>query len=220
MLPLINMAWVLNRRLLLQLSPVFALYLAQLVFVQHTREVTPFIIIALFITYLSTAIVTLQGLTLPVEGFLLALPISRTQVVKAKYATSLMGLAVGLALPLATAWIAHSVAPAWVPPASPTAMGIVALGGIFIALGIFLCLPLVYRFGPSKGLMSFTALTILLPAGALAWKGANGCMDLLEAFGNRWLDQPLFALTVLVAVLLLGLGSLRFSVEAYQRRPL
>ncbi len=220
MLPLIKMAWVLNRRLLLQGSPLFVLYLAQLVIIQHRGEVTPFIIIALFITYLVTAIVTLQGLTLPVEGFLLALPISRTQVVRAKYATSLMGLAVGLALPLATAWIAHRVAPAWVPPASPTAMGIVALGGIFIALGIFLCLPLVYRFGPSKGLMSFTALTILLPASALAWKGVNGCMDLLEAFGNRWLDQPLFALTVLVAVLLLGLGSLRFSVEAYQRRSL
>jgi hypothetical protein len=220
MRPLIKMAWVLNRRLLLQGLPIFAMYLAQLVVTLHKGDVTPFIIIALFITYLSTAIITLQGLTLPVEGFLLALPISRTQVVQAKYATSLMGLAVGLALPLATPWIAHSLAPAWVPPASPTALGIVALGTVFIALGIFLCLPLVYRFGPSKGLMSFTALTILLPAGALAWKGVNGCMDLLEAFGNRWLDQSLFALTVLVTVLLLGLGSLRISVEAYQRRSL
>lgn len=219
MLPLIKMAWVLNRRLLLQGSPLFTFYLAQVLVMLHKGD-APFITIALFITALVTAIATLQGLTLPVEGFLLALPISRTQVVKAKYATSLMGLAVGLALPLATAWIAHSVAPAWVPPASPTALGIVALGSVFIALGIFLCLPLVYRFGPSKGLMSFTVLTILLPAGALIWKGVNSCMDLLEAFGNRWLDQPLFALAVLVAVLLLGIGSLRFSVEAYQRRPL
>lgn len=218
MLPLIKMAWVLNRRLLFQGSPIFAMYLAQLVVILHKGDVAPFIIIALFITYLSTAIVTLQGLTLPVEGFLLALPISRTQVVKAKYATSLMGLTIGLALPLATAWIAHRLAPAWVPPASPTAMGIVALGGTFIALGIFLCLPLVYRFGPSNGLMTFTLLTILVPAGALLWKGANGCMDLLEAFGNRWLDQPLFALGVLIAVLLFGVGSLRLSEHSYRRR--
>ena len=94
MLPLIKMAWVLNRRLLFQGSPIFAMYLAQLVVILHKGDVAPFIIIALFITYLSTAIVTLQGLTLPVEGFLLALPISRTQVVKAKYATSLMGLTI------------------------------------------------------------------------------------------------------------------------------
>jgi len=220
MLPLIKMAWVLNRRLLLQTSPLFVFYLAQLIFIQHGGSISLFTTFALVITAVATTMITLQGLTLPMEGFLLALPISRSQVVKAKYATSLMGLAVGLALPLATAWIAHSVAPAWVPPASPTAMGIVALGAIFIALGIFLCLPLVYRFGPSKGLTSFTALTILLPAGALIGKGVNGCMDLLEAFGNRWLDQPLFALAVLVAVLLLGLGSLRISVEAYQRRSL
>lgn len=98
------------------------------------------------------------------------------QVVRAKYLTSLMGLAVGLAL------------------------------------------PLVYRFGPSNGLMTFTLLTILVPAGALLWEGANGCMDLLEAFGNRWLDQPLFALGVLIAVLLLGVGSLRLSEHSYRRR--
>lgn len=220
MLPLIKMAWVLNRRLLLHASPLFLFYLAQLVAVQHGGSIPLFTAFALVTTAVITTMITLQGLTLPVEGFLLALPISRAQVVKAKYATSLMGLAVGLALPLATAWIAHRVAPAWVPPASPTAMGIVALGAIFIALGIFLCLPLVYCLGPSKGLMSFTALTILLPAGALIWKGVNNGMDLLEAFGNRWLDQPLFALAVLVAVLILGIGSLRLSVEAYQRRPL
>jgi len=218
MLPLIKMAWVLNRRLLLQGSPVFVMYLAQLVIVQHTGEAEAFIIMALFITSLATIIVTLQGLTLPVESFVLALPISRTQVVRAKYLTSLLGLAVGLALPLAIAWIAHRVAPAWVPPASPTALGIVALGGTLMPLGIFLCLPLVYRFGPSNGLMTFTLLTILLPAGALIWKGANGCMDLLEAFGNRWLDQPLFALGVLVVVLLLGVGSLRLSESSYRRR--
>ncbi len=220
MLPLIKMGWVLNRRLLLQAVPLFIFYLAQLVIIQRQGEAAPFIIIALLITYLVTAIVTLQGLTLPVEGFLLALPISRTQVVRAKYATSLMGLAVGLALPLATAWIAHSVAPAWVPPASPTALGIVALGAIFIVLGIFLCLPLVYGFGPSKGLMGFTALAILLPAGALAWRGANGCMDLLEALGTKWLEQPSFAVGIVAATLLLGFGSLRLSTGAYQRRSL
>lgn len=220
MLPLIKMGWVLNRRLLFQGSPLFVFYLAQLVVVQHGGVTPLFVTSALFITALVTAIATLQGLTLPVEGFLLALPISRTQVVRAKYLTSLIGLGLGLALPLATAWIAHRVAPAWVPPVTTTALGIVALGGTFIALGIFLCLPLVYSLGPSKGLMSFTALAILLPAGALAWRGANGCMDLLEAFGTKWLEQPSFALGIVAATLLLGFGSLRLSTGAYQRRPL
>ncbi len=218
MLPLIKMAWVLNRRLLVQVSPLFLFYLAQLVGVQHGGSTALFATFALFITALVTTLVTLQGLTLPVEGFLLALPISRAQVVRAKYLTSLLGWALGLALPLATAWAAHLVAPAWVPPASPTALGIVSLGGTLFALGILLGLPLVYRFGPSKGLMIFSALAILVPAGALAWKGANGCMDVLEAFGTRWLEQPLFALSVVATTLLLGLGSLRFSEGAYRRR--
>ncbi len=218
MLPLIKMTWVLNRRVLYQGSPVFVMYLAQLVILQHKGEVTPLIIMALFITGLATTIVTLQGLTLPVEGFLLALPISRTQVVRAKYLTSLMGLVIGLVLPLATAWSAHLVAPARIPAAGPTALGIVALGGTFMSLGIFLCLPLVYRFGPSKGLMTFTVLAILLPAGGLIWKGANGCMDLLESLGNRWLNEPFFALGILVAVLLLGVGSLHLSERSYRRR--
>jgi len=110
MLPVIRMTWILNRRLLFQVSPLFAFYLTFLVGVQRTGDPTKFITMFMAIAGLATAIVTLQGLAIPVEGFLLSLPVSRTQVVRAKYFTSLCGLAAGLALPLFVAWTAHRVA--------------------------------------------------------------------------------------------------------------
>jgi len=220
MLPLIRMAWTLNRCLLLQAAPLFVLYLAVLILAQRGSDPVKFITVALAIACLCTAIVTLQGLTLPVEGFLLSLPVSRPQVVRAKYATSLAGLAAGLALPLVTGWSAHLVAPARVPALASEAVGLVALGGVFLALGIFLLLPFIYRLGPSKGLMAFTLTLIVLPAGALAWKGTNGCMDVLEAFGMRWLAHRPFALTVCAGLLLLGLASLSLSIRSYRRRAI
>jgi hypothetical protein len=89
-----------------------------------------------------------------------------------------------------------------------------------MALGIFVCLPLVYHFGPSKGLMIFAAMAILLPGGGLAWMGVDGCMNVLEAFGRRWLEHRPFALGVSAGVLMLGLASLSLSIRCYRRRAI
>ncbi len=218
MLPVIRMTWILNRRLLFQASPLFAFYLTFLVGVQRTGDPTKFITMFMAIAGLATAIVTLQGMAIPVEGFLLSLPVSRTQVVRAKYFTSLCGLAAGLALPLVVAWTAHRVAPTHVPGLSRDVLGLVALLGLFLAAGIFYFLPFVYHFGTSKGMMLFAVTLILFPAGALAWKGASGCLEVILAFGNRALDQPTFALGLGASGLIFGLVSLRLSVRSYQRR--
>jgi hypothetical protein len=220
MLPLIRMTWTLNRRLLFQFSPLFAMYLAQLVALQCGPEPAVFIFMFLAIATLTTAIVTLQGLTLPVEGFLLSLPVSRAQVVRAKYVTSLLGLAAGLALPLVTAWTAHGVAPTRVPALGPDSLGIVPLAGLLLALGLFYFLPFVYHFGPTKGLLFFALTLILLPAGALAWKGAHGCLEALLAFGNHILDHSPSTLAFSAGVLLFDFASLRLSIWAYRRRAL
>ena len=117
MLPLMRMTWILNRRLLIGFSPVLAFYLAVLLKTQSMAEAMPRPFIACFIGIASliTLIITFQGLTLDVEGFLLSLPVSRAAVVRNKYLTSLLGLMAGIALPLATSWIGHLFAPCSCP---------------------------------------------------------------------------------------------------------
>jgi hypothetical protein len=219
MLPLMHMNWAINRRLVYGFSPVLAFYLSMLVVAQCDVEMMPrpFALLFQSITGLVTLIITFQGLTLDVEGFVLSLPVGRAQIVRAKYLTCLLGLLAGVALPMATSWIAHFLAPNHVPAPSQEALRIVAMATLFYALGIFLFLPFVHHFGPSKGFMLFALAAILIPAGALAWKGLDGAEALLT-FMHSVLAHPPLALGISAGALVFGLGSLALSTWSYRRR--
>jgi len=217
MRPLIRMTWTLNRRLLIQFSPFLAFYLWALVNTQYEAKTMPFVPVFLFITCIVTAIITLQGLTLDVEGFLLSLPVARAQIVRTKYITSLLGLMAGVALPMATSWMAHFLAPSHVPAPSPGVLGIVGMWTILLAFGIFLFLPFVYHFGASKGFMFFAITAILIPSGGLAWKGLDG-VEAVLTFLHRVLAHPALALGISAGVLIFGFASLTLSTWSYRRR--
>lgn len=219
MLPLMRMTWVINRRLFLGFSPVLLLYMTMLVNTQRMVEVMPRPFLAVFmgVMGLITLIVTFQGLTLDVEGFLLALPVTRTQVVRNKYLTSLLGLMAGVALPMATAWTAHALAPGHLPAPTPEVMGFVGLWALSLALGIFLFLPFIHHFGPSKGFLHFSLTAILVPAAGLAWKGLDGAEKVIT-FVKGLPDHGPLALAITVGVLILGLASLTLSTRSYARR--
>ena len=217
MLPLIRMTWAINRRLLLGFSPVLAFYLAMLVYAQRGSEGSPFAYYSSAITGLVTLIITFQGLTMDVEGFLLSLPVTRAQIVRTKYLTSLLGLIAGVALPMTTAWVAHFLVPSQVPAPSQAALGIVGLAILIYAFAIFLFLPFTHHFGPSKGFLFFSLTVILIPAGGLAWKGLDGA-EAVFRFMHRLLAHPLLALAISAGLLAFGLASLSLSTWSYRRR--
>jgi hypothetical protein len=217
MRPLMHTAWIINRRLLLQFSPWLALYLWMLVNAQSSGDTMVTAIVLVFFALLVTIIVTLQGLLLPVEEFLLSLPVSRSQLVRAKYLSSFLGLSAGLALPLLTGWIAHLVAPGRVPAMSPEVLGTGGLAAIFLAFGICFLLPFVYRLGPAKGLTISSLTLALLLAVSVAWKGRWGCIKALLDFSNRVLESRPFALSVLAGLALFGTASVAFSIWTYRR---
>jgi ABC-type transport system involved in multi-copper enzyme maturation permease subunit len=218
MLPLMRTTWVINRRLLLQFSPWLALYLGVLVFAQHEGDPVKMGGILFFLTTLITAIVTLQGLLLPVEDFMLSLPVSRAQVVRAKYLSSLLALAAGLALPLGTASLAHALVPGHVHALGREALGIGALAALYLAFGIFLFLPFIYRFGPARGFTAFTLTLFGIAAICLAWKGREACMRAIVEFSGHILDDRRFALAALAGVIAFGLASLHYATWTYRRK--
>ena len=218
MRPLIRMTWAVNRRFILGFSPVLLFYLGALVNTQMVSSILPrpFLMVFLGIMGLVTLIATFQGLTLDVDGFLLALPVTRAQVVRAKYLTCLFGLLVGVALPLGTAWIAHFLLPNRLPPPNPEALRGVGLATLIYASGIFLFLPFIHHFGPSKGFLFFALTVLLLPSVGLAWKGLDGAEAMLT-FLLRVIAQPTLALGLGVGVLAFGLASLSLSAWSYGR---
>lgn len=218
MLPLMRTAWIINRRLLLQFSPWLALYLGMIVNAQCKGDPIVMAMVLVVFAILLTVIVTLQGLLLPVEEFILSLPVSRSQVVRAKYLSSLIGLAAGVTLPLLTAWAAHRLAPGRVPAMGLEMAGLAGLCVLYLASGICLFLPFVYRFGPARGITFFSLSLAACFAAGIAWKGRWGCIMALVDFSGRILNNRTFALATAAAVVALGLASLLFSIRTYQQK--
>lgn len=216
MFPLMRTTWIINRRLLFQFSPWLAFYLWMLVKAQASGEPLQMAAVLIGFAILLTTIVTLQGLLLPVEDFLLSLPVSRAQLVRAKYLSSLLGLGAGLALPLLVASLAHGVVPSRVPAISTEVLGIGGLAALHLAFGIFFFLPFVYQFGPAKGLTFFAMTLVLFLACAVAWKGRWACTKAMVDFSNHILEGGPFAWGATVGVLVVGLASLGVSLWAYQ----
>lgn len=211
MFSLMLTAWIINRRLLFQFSPWLIFFFTSLIV---SRSGTGLVAFGTFLTI----IVTLQGLFQPVEEFMLSLPVSRSQIVRAKYLISLLGLVVGLVLPPLTAWLAHLLAPAYVHVFSREALEIGGLAAIYLAFGIFLFLPFIYQFGPVKGFRFFSMILALFVAGCLAWKGIGACTQVFMDFNIHILESGTFAIALIAGVLVFGLASLSFSIWTYRQK--
>lgn len=219
MFPLIRMAWTTNRRLLLLMSPVLAFYLSVMVYHQCTKEGIDLPSIVFVIMFLLIIVSTFQGLTFDVEAFLAALPVSRAQLVRARYLTSLLGLLAGVALPLVVAGLAHALAPGRVAAPTPMELRSVGMLAMLDLLGLYVFLPFIHAFEASKGILAFSAALILALAGGLAWKGLDGAAALFHFF-QRALAQPMDVLALLAGLLAFGLASMSLSSWAYARRAL
>ena len=217
MRPLIRMFWATNRRLLLMMSPLLVFYLALMVYTQFTRNGIDIPAMVFVITSLLIVVFTFQGLTFDVEAFLVSLPVTRSQLVRTKYLTSLLGLLAGLALTLAVAWLAHALAPGRAAAPTPEDLRSVGMLALLDAFAIFVFLPFVHHFEPSKGILAFSLTVILALSAGLAWKGLDGTEAVFHFF-QRALAQPPHALGIVAGVLAFGLASLGLSTWSYRRR--
>lgn len=217
MLPLIRMTWATNRRLLLLMSPLLAFYLSVMVYHQCTKDGLDIPTTAFVIMELLIIVSTFQGLTFDVEAFLVSLPVSRAELVRARYLSSLLGLLAGLLLPLAVAGLVHVLLPGRAAAPSQTDLRSAGMLAIFDACGLLAFLPFIHAFEPSKGILAFAVTVVLALGGGLAWKGLDGVAALFRFFQHA-LAQPQPILGILAGLLLLGLASLSMSTWAYARR--
>ena len=217
MLPLIRMTWTVNRRMLAWLSPLYGLYLYLIVAAAADGDPARMLGIASSSAWLLMAIVVFQGLGAPTEAFVLALPVTRSQVVRATYATGLAALALGLLVPILACCAAHALT-GHVPLPGREVLAILGLETLAYASVLFCFLPFAYRFGLSRGLAGFTGCLIVLAAVALALKGWTGVRAGLLALAGRALDQPPFALALAAGVVTLGLLSLGVAIRSYRPR--
>ena len=218
MLPLIRMAWTLNRRTALVCAPALALILAAAVLKLAQGDATKFMTSCLFSGSLLGGLVAFQGLASDTEGFLLALPVSRAQVVRARYLTSLVAVALGLALPLGACAVAHLAAPARVPALGAETVALAGVLALVLGAGLGAFLPFVYRFGTPKGPIVFMALLGLTCLVLAPFTTADDVLDAFVRLLNRVVEERAFGAAAAAAVaVFLGL-SLTYATWAYGRR--
>jgi len=148
------------------------------------------------------------------EPFVHSLPVSRKDVVKARYATFLLlsgawlALAAGMAMTFASIVVARGgVWPAWL--ALDGALTSVIYVGVFIPI----FLACVFRFGMGKGVVLATmVLAVLAPVG-IRFAQPEAVRGLMLAVGT----VPAVAGVVLTIGLLIWL-SMRISMRYHQRR--
>lgn len=213
MLALIRMEWTLNRRLLLQLTPLFALFAARMA-LGLSYSLTFYFMLATLLTVLPLC----QDLKCGIQPFLCALPVSRGQIVRARYLTAMGALAVAMGVSLALGW-AFKVggAPMWQRVALEDLLLGLGVQGFLLAAGLFLFLPFHYRFGGDLGLgvfMGSLAASLLVILASFGWHGAQ---ERGLALVGLLLEGGRPAGWALLAGLTLGLASLGLSVQAYRK---
>lgn len=157
MLDLIVKDVVLTRWFLAILVPI---YVAQLVGLSWTPPAF------LLVTLLFTAIIAIGPLVVDeiqgTEILWCSLPLSRQDVVFARYGSTLLGIAGGLAL----SWIIARFVIGALAPGAPTAelLGPAAYAAFFLVLTLLaaLFLPCYFLFGAGKGLLAFAGLCLCL----------------------------------------------------------
>jgi hypothetical protein len=216
MLALIRMDWILSRPVLLRASPILGLIL----WLGLSTPKGGVLMAAYLLAILAMGYPLFHDLgPHTLEPYVCALPVSRSQIVAARYASALVTLLLALLLPLGFGLGARALGLNAMEglPLEDAILGLAALGLILSAL-LFLYLPFHFRFGGERGL------------GAFAGSGFAGLLLLFFALGGRSLLTHSFEpslealerlpvrLGVLAAWLSLGGASLALSRASYQRR--
>lgn len=219
MLAHLRLHWTVNRKLFLQLTPFLALWSYGALRGLQGAETPPdfriamFIAVSLWLSVLPMLIVTFQGLQHPTEAFLLALPTRRNEVVSAAYLAPLLSGLAGLPLPFLIAW-ALGLGPRIPGGSFATAL----LCWHLLVLGLFLYLPLRFRYGGSTGLTVFVG-TLIAALAAVYFIGGMKGFDALVQAGAHCLEHPLRAgLPAWIGLLALGIASHTLACRAYAKR--
>lgn len=217
MLALIRMDWTLNRRILLQMTPLFALQ-AALAFVHGLRGLMA---AAFMPAGLVMFIPVFQNLSNPVEPFLLALPVSRTRIVVARYVTAAGALTLALTAFLVLGGVGHRLGFHWAQDLRLTGLleGL-GLQWLTLATTLFLYLPFHFRFEGDLAVSLFATSLVggLGLIGLVA--GWHGFLDGGMALLNHLLDDRAALVGTLALVPVLGAISIGLSAHAYRRRGL
>lgn len=160
------------------------------------------------------------GLLDRTETFLVGLPVTRSQMVKARYLATLLGLSLGTFLPLGLGVLVHALAPTTFRAVPADVWGVAALMLLGGALLAFAFLPLAFRFGGPRGAAVFSAGLLILVSGLLAWKGLLGLSDLVLAVSTPLLDHAPRAWGTAAGALGLGVASASLATRSYLRREL
>lgn len=164
--------------------------------------------------------VTFQGLMDRSETFLAGLPVTRAQVVQARYLASLAGLSFGAFLPLGFGLLLHLGLPGHFPVVPTEAWGVATLTLLAEALLLFAFLPLAFRHGGPKGAGLFSAGFVITLAAYLSWRGFQPAVEDLANLGGRILDLAPWTWGALILTLLLGLLSQALASKGYEKRGL
>lgn len=193
----------------------------------------------LFVTILFTAALAFGSIVIEeiqrTEPSWLSLPVSRRDVVVARYASTVLGTLLGLG----TSWIAARVASAWILadsrlPSAPAGAGAYAALFAFFLLAGALFLPCYFRLGLGRGLLLFSGLSLALIvlvslAGSAAVRLAGGpeALETLRlqdperlAAARAWLDRWSSALAAgaVATTVVLFAGSAALATAFYRNR--
>lgn len=214
MLKLLHLHWVVNRRMLWQLTPLWALWIH--VGLKALRQGTDgglmFTALSFFFGATLMAIFALQGLNAGAESFLLALPIRRRVAVDSTYVVAGLAGAAGSLIPFAAAPLTgHRI---------PEGAVLAALQlFLLLMLGLLVFLPLRFRFGSTQGATAFAGLLIAGMTVLHLWHGLPQALLRLAELASTFsqLPWPWHAGGLLILALLAA-ASLGLARRAYAQQ--
>jgi len=230
MLPeLLRRDWVLNRRAVVALSAIFAAFLV--FFVQVPSDLPP---IWLFLTCLWAAFIAIVPIardhTFRAVAWSCTLPVSRADLVRARYAAAwvLVAGVVAAALALAVLVPGSKVSVAFVFDLDT----LLAAAG-FVTFLLALALPFLIRFGILGLAVFLVPINILLPVVFVVSK-VTGNQDNVEGAVLGWigaiadavaglrdgLSRPVFYVAVLLLLVFTNWASYRLALALFRRREL
>lgn len=220
MLALMRMDWTQNRRLIFYLTPLWLLWGSCLFMPSPNQDALMMRIFLGFIFPLALSLlVMLQNHTRPIDDWLCALPVSRNQIVLARYASTALAILAGLLIPVLVTLLTNTLAFKYLPhvPMDDYLIGL-SLDASFLLVFALLLLPLYFRFGADKGI-GILGTVVVSVAGLLFWRwGYEGCMQRFIDLLTRLMDDNAFRGWILVGMVTLAGVSIAFSLWGYPQR--